>query len=498
MGPIQVERPQEAEIRVRLPAALSRFVLPSPPSGPDLVRAIQASLLFLEVAPDQVTLPLYAATWRAAITGADFSLHVTGPTGAGKSELTALAQQHYGAGLDARNLPGAWASTANALEGTAYRAKDALLVVDDFVPQGSQSDVDRAHRDADRLFRGQGNNSGRARCNRDGTPKEGKSPRGLIFSSGEESPRGHSLNARILNLDLAQAAVRWEQVTICQNDARAGLYAQAMAGFIRWMAPRYDEVREVLRSERERLREEYRADCQHLRTASIAADLQAGFEFFLEFAVEKGAISQEQSDALLARLGEALGKLLKEQGRQQGANDPVTWFLELLGAALLSGWAHVADPAGGPPENRPEAWGWEVRTSWEKRQESTTDDDRGDDLEERTTKWPKGDRIGWLVGGQLYLIPGAALASAQRVARNTGQHLPLTDRTLGKRLHQRGLLASRDENRGKYTVRLNAQRARPDVLHLSAESVIRPPFYLAAWAEPDYEGPPLSLDDLLA
>jgi len=38
-----------------------------------------------------------------------------------------------------------------------------LLVVDDFVPKGSQNDVQRTHREADRLLRAQANASGRGR-----------------------------------------------------------------------------------------------------------------------------------------------------------------------------------------------------------------------------------------------------------------------------------------------------------------------------------------------
>ncbi len=38
----------------------------------------------------------------------------------GKSELSALVQQHWGAGLTARNLPGSWSGTGNALESLAY------------------------------------------------------------------------------------------------------------------------------------------------------------------------------------------------------------------------------------------------------------------------------------------------------------------------------------------------------------------------------------------
>ena len=153
MGPILSEKSNNQEIRVHLPQALAKFRLPEPPEGPELVTAVRASLRMLEVAPEKVVFPLFAAIWRAPITTADFSLQIIGPTGAGKSELAALAQQHYGVGLDARNLPGSWSSTANALEAIAFLAKDALLVTDDFVPQGSRSDVDRAHREADRLLR---------------------------------------------------------------------------------------------------------------------------------------------------------------------------------------------------------------------------------------------------------------------------------------------------------------------------------------------------------
>jgi hypothetical protein len=65
---------------------------------------------------------------------ADFALHLAGETGAFKSELAALHQQHFGCGMNRENLPAAWSSTGNALEVLAFHAKDALLVIDDFAP----------------------------------------------------------------------------------------------------------------------------------------------------------------------------------------------------------------------------------------------------------------------------------------------------------------------------------------------------------------------------
>ena len=155
-----------SNIEVRLADPLSRYALPDPPDGAELIEVVRASLQFLDVAPDQITFPIYGAVFRAALGSADFSLHLGGPTGAGKSELVALAQQHYGATLDARHLPGSWSSTGNALEGLAFIAKDALLVVDDFCPAGGSADVQRYHREADRFLRAQGNGPVANGCSR--------------------------------------------------------------------------------------------------------------------------------------------------------------------------------------------------------------------------------------------------------------------------------------------------------------------------------------------
>jgi hypothetical protein len=149
-------------IEVRLPDALAGYTLPAPPDGAELAAAVRASLHLIDLAPDRVMAPLLGAVYRAVLGAADYGLHLCGPTGAGKTELAALAQQHHGAGLDARHLPGTWSSTGNSLEALAHAAQHALLVVDDFAPGGTAADVARIHREADRLLRAQGNRSGRA------------------------------------------------------------------------------------------------------------------------------------------------------------------------------------------------------------------------------------------------------------------------------------------------------------------------------------------------
>jgi hypothetical protein len=423
-------------VEVQLPDALAGYVLPAPPEGAEVAAAVRASLRLLDLAPDRITAPLLGAAYRAVLGPADYGLHLSGPTGAGKSELAALAQQHYGAGLDARHLPGSWASTGNSLEALAFAAKDALLVVDDFAPGGGVADVARAHREADRLLRAQGNRAGRARCRTDGTVRPARAPRGTVLSTGEDVPRGQSLRARLLVLELAPGELGWARLTACQRDAAAGLYAAALAGFVCWLAPRYLAIRDGLRAEAAALRERVHAEGLHARTPGVVADLAAGWRYWLDYALQIGAVSAEEREELDRRAWGALLEAADRQAEHVQAAEPCGHFLRLLAGVLASGRAHVAGPEGNKPDN-PAAWGWREVTVG-------TGEYRCDEWQAR------GDRIGWAGDGLLFLEPEAAYAAAQALAGVQGDSLPVTPRALHRRLHERGLLAAVD-TRGRQT-----------------------------------------------
>ena len=269
---------------VNLPDSLKPFALPAPPEGDDLVRAVRASLRMLDVAPDEVIFPSLAAVYRAPLGACDFTLHLAGSSGVGKSALAALAQQHFGAGFDINRLPGSWLSTANALAHLTFTCKDALLVVDDFAPTGNQGDVERFHRDADRLLRGQGNGASRARLRSDGSLRPTTPPRGLILSTGEDVPRGQSLRARMLIVQVTSSDLRWDLLTPCQDDASAGDYAKAMAAYLRWLAPQYNDLVNGLRTRLNELRSRAAAASFHRRTPEIVANLALGLDQFTIFA----------------------------------------------------------------------------------------------------------------------------------------------------------------------------------------------------------------------
>jgi hypothetical protein len=407
-----------------------------------------------------VIVPLLGAAFRAPLGTADCSIHLAGPTGAGKSELAALAQQHFGAGLDARHLPGSWASTGNALEGQAFTLKDSLMVVDDFAPVGGAGDVARLHREADRLLRAQGNHAGRQRMRADATLRPAKPPRGLILSTGEDLPRGQSLRARLMVAELGPGELNWAQLTERQRDAAEGMYAQALAGYVRWLAPNYATVRDSLRTEAAKLRDRARVNGQHARTPGIVADLATGWRCWLDFAMAVGAIDQAQRDRLMDRIWTALQEAGADQAEHQTAAEPCAHFLRLLSAVLASGRAHMAAKDGGQPPDA-DAWGWRATPT------ITRDGS--------AMRWePQGRCIGWLDGADIYLEPDAAYAEAQALAGQQGESLPVTPRTLWRRLreHRPPLLASWDEARQRNTVRRTlAGQRHCDVLHLRADAL---------------------------
>jgi hypothetical protein len=177
----------------------------------------------------------------------------------------------------------------------------------------------------------------------------------------------------------------------------------------------------------------------------------------LEFAVDVGAITSEKRDHLASDCWKALQRVARAQRVQQEASEPAHRFLELLRAAIVSGDAHVAGLKGDEPPD-PIQWGWRTIGTGDYQRLAGA-----------------GKCIGWLEGSNLYLEPTASYAVAQELGRRTGEPLVVSERTLRKRLHEKGLLAKVDATRETLTVRKTVQGRETPVLHLSANALANPP-----------------------
>jgi hypothetical protein len=245
--------------------------------------------------------------------------------------------------------------------------------------------------------------------------------------------------------ELTDTDLDWPRVTACQRHAREGSYAQAMVGFIQWLAPRYEAVLSGLKHLVAKKRDALATDGQHRRTPDIIANLLVGFEWFLTFATDIGVVTEEAATALKGRALVAFADAASEQVQHQRAAEPARRFLDLLGAAIAAGLAHIASPLGGQPFAAG-AWGW-----------------REDE--------PRGTRVGWVDGEDLYLEPLSAYAAAESLGRQTGEGLGVSSRTLHKRLREQGHLSSVDEPRRVLTVRRTLDGVRRDVLHLQISAL---------------------------
>lgn len=439
-----------AGVTCDLPGSLAGFHLPLPPAGMALGDAVRASLRLLSLGPLPVTSPLFAAIWRAPLGQVDFTVFLVGHTGAFKSQLAALAQQHWGKAMNALALLG-WGSTGNSLEALAFAAKDALLVIDDFAPSGAQQDVQRTNREAARVLRAQGNSQGRARCAPDGTLRPPRPPRGLILSTGEDLPGGHSIRARCVIVEVRRGDIDAARLTAAQAEAAEGTFALAMSGYLAWLAQDRAVRLDTFGQWRQALREGAGASA-HRRTPWAVAELGAGLRLFLEaFAVEAGALSATEARALFQECWRALQYVAAAQGEHHAAEDPVVRFRALLAAALTSHEAHLAD-ADRPqePPTEPERWGWQ----------SIPELPRGDAPEgvRRPAQRAMGRRIGWLRGDTVLLDPEAAYVAAQELARRQGGIIPLQPRTLWKRLAEAGVLVAADKGRNTYKAAIGQRR----------------------------------------
>ena len=474
------------EIRVhKLPASLGRYELIRAKDREELIRSVQISLDFLNLAPDRITFPLYAYFWRVLLDIVRFGMFLVGPTGLGKTEISALIIQHLGPGMDSSHLPESFGSTTFSLAATAHSCRNAPLIVDDFVPKGSHANIQRLHEQVDQLLRGLGNQAGRNRCARDGTTLGGKPPGGGLICSGEDTPQGQSLSARYFLEEFSEGDVfdksdpaRGERFSEYQKLAAEGWLAKATTGFLEWVAPRYEQEREELKSQQMIFRDDVFRDCSaHPRVVANAADLLAGIEPILVFALGIGAIDQHGFDGYWSRAQDALLASLEGQEENRVEQDPAERFLELLVSAVATGKAYLV----WDPEDQVSAYDSAKLRGYQKitrrvpvRPAGSEPDpqDDGPEFEEKEFYEPQGRQIGWWRCHNIYLDPQASMEIAQLLARDAGQApLPFGKKAMGKRLAQADKLES--SSKGRNTAKFRTDCVEMDTWHILAATVYK-------------------------
>ena len=440
------EKGEIADVRVQLATELSRYNLST------IVPAetgVNASLdLVRKVGPHGVTWPLFAGVLAPLLGPVDFAIHLTGRTGTFKSELISLFLSHFGK-MDARHLPGSWSSTANALEAQAYYAKNAPFVVDDFVPSGTSWQVRAYQQTADKLIRAQGNQAGRARLNDTSNLQSTMYPRGIIVSTGEDTPEGHSVRARMLILELSPGDIAADELTRAQ--ANRALYTATTKGFVQWLAVSYNE--ELVASNVERLRPKY-VEIGHTRTPTMLARLVVTVGWWVRWLVDAKLASKALAQQLVAEAEAAIVATGQEQRSYLESADPCDLFAAGLRNVFGSGLGHVRSLNGGIPA-KPTLLGW------------VEEGERGD----VPTFKSRGPVVGWIdwKRGELLVEINTGYAVVKKVV---GAELSLTKQTMLKRLRDAGFVTRSDDARQRNTIRIKADGQTRQVIALHIEKVL--------------------------
>lgn len=261
--------------------------------------------------------------------------------------------------------------------------------------------------------------------------------------------------------EVAPGMVSMARLTAAQSSADDGTLAKAMAGYARMFAWRLDAdpgLRASLKERRNALRD-YARDQGHPRTALNISSLALGWDEFLGYALQAGAITADERDAYWQRAWKALCDLGADQGRYARDADPVAVYLRALFSLVTSGRAHLAWSAGGSPPPGMQRWGWRVFEYV-----SATGG-----LAEKYD--PCGECIGWTDGSSnVFLDPDAAYKAAVQFAEASGEPIGKSKGGLHKMLAERGLLATRADP-GHYTAKYDlGGKTGCRVLHLTVRS----------------------------
>jgi Toprim domain len=416
------------DLTVELDPPLDRFILP--PATVDLREAVGWSIRLLDAAPVSVSIPLLASTYAAPLSfiiNPDFALWLVGPTGSLKSELAALAQRHFGT-FDRKTLPGSWTSTENALEGRLFTVKDALAVIDDYAPNADSRAQQELEKRAQRIIRGIGNRASRGRLRADLSQQPDRPPRGMVICTGEDLPSGHSIQARLVIVEVDRERLNLSVVSDLQSNGHR--LAHAMRGYIEWLQPMIAPLRKAAPERVGAIRNELHRVGSHLRQAEALAHLRYAFDLFLEFAQDAGAIDGARADDLRATARDTLRALGEEQGTTLKELEPAERFIAVLGTLLEQKRIRLVERGTIPREDVIEA-------------------------------------IGWFDEEYAYLLPDAARRRVATFMRESGEAWAHSTHALHKALVRKGFAVPGADGRPEVQVRVGDGRRRVLRVHLS-------------------------------
>ena len=445
----------DTEKETELQGILGSYDL-SPPSKNGALDLTHNLTQFEKLIDGGIGLLLVGATFRSVLSEFEpctVSIFLQGTTGTFKSAIAGCLQAHFGKKFHGAHLPENWSSTGNAIEKKAFLAKDTLFTVDDFVARGTPSEVARSHRDAERVLRAQGNQSGRDRLTSTTDIRGAYVPRGLILATGEDIPNGHSLQARCVIVSINKGATNTAVLSILQEAAASGQLPQIMAEFIMWIAAKADQGK--IKKDLSRIHTECKKQLTnkgHTRTKDNLATLLSGLWLLLEFGKEQNILSDENITHFKSKALSAAQDLAHLQVSVDQDGSEAERFISLLQSTLSMRRAHLVGKNGNCPPHA-EALGWKWIGS-------------GDNAKIDG----QGPKIGWVTDGCIYIDFNATLGIIKTLSTQIGNHLGSGERAISKALLEANMLVKYDQ--GRTTTKVTVEGIRKNLLCLRLSLIL--------------------------
>jgi hypothetical protein len=408
-----------------------------PPIAKDPADAMALSLTYLDIAPDRVAFPLWAAMFLPPLrdlVNVAFALWIYGASGTMKSTYAALALNHYGPQFDDKHLPANFTDTANRLEQKSFVVKDAPLLIDDFAPQKDQRSYTEYTRTAHRIVRAAGNLAGRGRLSADSTARATYDPRSLVMITGEDLPESESLVARLFVVEVNRGDVDKAKLSALQ--AKRERLSHAMSGYLTWASQNWSTWTESVPKQWRTYRQEEFEAGYHLRLPEAVAGLMIGTEMGLRYALTLGVINSNKFHRLTERARVALREGAQAMSNRVKEEKPEMLFIRTISDLLVQGKIYfrgineMYPPIGGPAEH--------------------------------------SEMLGWYDLDRFYLLPEATYNRISKHFRDQGNVFPVREVTLRKMLAEAGMIEMETTKDGisRRTKSINVEKASRRVMVL--------------------------------
>jgi hypothetical protein len=318
---------------------------------------------------------------------------------------------------------------------TLATSGDCVAVCDDVVWTGSKRDNEDTAKKLDAIVRASFSGAGKSKGNSDSKGKQDSEPRGMVLYTGEVVPKQNSTLDRLLLLKLERFTYDVESIF---RKCREGVYAGISAAYIQWLNDHWNDVQANVEPYTNDLRKQLINEGCSERTALELAALGCGSRVFLEFAVDTGAITEEQAKHEWEYVTYGLTLAGKQQQEVQAQEDVCTRFLRVLGGMLRGGRVALTTLGGGEPEHA-HLWGWITSTSTNEGVMSSTNG---------TQTRPGGPVVGYIDASKGMVYLNVETVVAEVVKHCHSEPLPITVSELPQQLYKRGIIAETDIERG--------------------------------------------------